>query len=267
MLNEAKSLFARLHASNLECGSRKSAVWTVLGVLIPLIVWGLLLFLRPKLVNLQCLKSPIQCEKLMLYPGDQMSVGLNVPHADEISLWTQIIAGAFAFGIPLVLLIAEMMRRRSSIAVEARACVSDWLFLAQVTVLNGASVELVRIIVQRPRPFVYEAPLTLGANPWHYNSFVSGHTSFAAAMGMAALLLLVRRRASFWLVTAAGLIAASLVFTTGACRILSGRHFLTDVISAFIVGSIVAAFVFRLREKATAKGMRVGPQSSLPSPQ
>jgi undecaprenyl-diphosphatase len=102
------------------------------------------------------------------------------------------------------------------------------------------------LIFQRPRPFVYLDPLQRGIDPAHYTSFYSGHTSFAAAMGVSVLILLWKRKVPLPFLAVLVVFIQVLVFSTGYFRIMAGRHFLTDVIVGGIAGAVTALCVLQV---------------------
>jgi membrane-associated phospholipid phosphatase len=97
--------------------------------------------------------------------------------------------------------------------------------------------ELLKIIVQRPRPFL-AGPLV----DWSGYSFASGHTIGATLLyGQLALFILSAVKARHWRRLTI-FSAASLVALVGFSRIALGAHFLTDVLAAIIFGVLWLAF-------------------------
>jgi membrane-associated phospholipid phosphatase len=97
--------------------------------------------------------------------------------------------------------------------------------------------ELLKILVQRPRPFL--------AGPfvdWSGYSFASGHTIGATLLyGQLALFILPAVKARHWRRLTI-FSAALLVALVGFSRIALGAHFLTDVLAAIIFGVLWLAF-------------------------
>lgn len=97
--------------------------------------------------------------------------------------------------------------------------------------------ELLKILVQRPRPFL--------AGPfvdWSGYSFASGHTIGATLLyGQLALFILPAVKARHWrrLTIFSAVLLVALV---GFSRIALGAHFLTDVLAAIIFGVLWLAF-------------------------
>jgi membrane-associated phospholipid phosphatase len=97
--------------------------------------------------------------------------------------------------------------------------------------------ELLKVIVQRPRPFL--------AGPfvdWSGYSFASGHTIGATLLyGQLLLLILPVVKARHWRALTI-FSAVLLVALVGFSRIALGAHFLTDVLAAIIFGVLWLAF-------------------------
>jgi membrane-associated phospholipid phosphatase len=122
-----------------------------------------------------------------------------------------------------------------------------WIcFGVTAALINGFLTEMARHLGQRPRPFVYLAPEDMGMNPQNYVSFYSGHTSFAAVMSMAAYLVVINHPSSKpWMRRLTAALGLTFTFLTGLFRVLSGRHFVTDVLSGATAGVLVAFLVYQ----------------------
>lgn len=97
--------------------------------------------------------------------------------------------------------------------------------------------ELVKVLVQRHRPFV-DGPFV----DWSGYSFASGHTIGATLLyGQLLLFILPVVKARHWRRLAI-FSAAFLVAVVGFSRIAIGAHFLTDVLAAIIFGVLWLAF-------------------------
>lgn len=225
-------------------------------LLIPGLVWaandGLL---RPNLTHLKCADHPESCVREEINWADRYAVDFDSQDTERWSYYTQNAAAVVALAAP-GLWHLQLVTKGALAVMPALIRVSkDALVLFQATVWNGAINSTVRLIVQRPRPFVYRNPQGESRNPMNYTSFYSGHTSFAALAGVIAVVLLWAYRAPmYWQVIAAA-VAGLLVFFTGIFRVLAGWHFVTDIIAATFAGAAIAYWVLmratrRLRSPA-----------------
>ncbi|MBU6375666.1 MAG: phosphatase PAP2 family protein [Bdellovibrionales bacterium] len=202
-----------------------------------LIAWFSAFHSRQKLISLSCVEKPLFCHPENLNPVDKWGL-INDYHwlSDHLSFWTQDGAGLFA-----VLCILRFSRDR-------QAMWTHLLLFLQATFINGALNESIRLIVQRPRPFVYLNPIGQGGAVDHYTSFYSGHTSFAALASTCALIVAMDTRPTLrWSVATLGIF---LTVSTGAFRVIAGRHFVTDVLIGALAGAIIALWVNRLHRDA-----------------
>jgi len=140
----------------------------------------------------------------------------------------------------------------------------DWqtfgVMYAEAMLLTGATVQLVKGLVARTRPYAYnpDAPLEIRTSVDASNSFYSSHTAFAFA---AAVFLGVTYSAYFpdsrwrpW-VWAMSLTAASAV---GYLRFEAGEHFPTDILTGAVVGAAIGYLVPALH-RVEAEQVSVSP--------
>ena len=119
------------------------------------------------------------------------------------------------------------------------------LFLAQSIIVNTALTDLAKSFAKRKRPFVYNAMVDLPPKLEKdaRASFYSGHTSTVAAMYFLTAKIYAdfhpesKFRPVVW--TAAVLIPA----TQGFLRMNGGKHFLTDVLTGFVMGSVIGFLI------------------------
>jgi len=126
-------------------------------------------------------------------------------------------------------------------------------FLGVITaaLVAGLSVDLIKVIISRSRPlpglagegwFLHGLLISSGLG-WEYLSFPSGHTTTAASV------------AFFSLFTSSPKISSFLLFfamITGAARVLSGVHWISDVAAGFLwafVCALPVAMFYRDRVK------------------
>ena len=97
---------------------------------------------------------------------------------------------------------------------------------------------LLKLLVQRPRPYLVVAGLAPLIPPPDPNSFPSGHTCAAFASAVTWLRTLPRR----WM-RVTGMVLAALM---GLSRLYVGVHFPSDVLVGGLVGSLCACLVYAL---------------------
>lgn len=229
---------------------RKADVWLTL---LPALYWLFALQLRPTLIRPYCHGAPTRCTADQVPAVDRPGLGMESGPADAFSFETQNISGILALTVPAFWNFTLAVGGSVSPVAALAATGTDWVVATQTATWNGALTETARLVAQRPRPFVYSDP-SRAADPQNYTSFYSGHTSFAAAACLSLLFALMGRGAPSWLLIAAALAGQGLVFSTGLFRILSGRHFLTDVLTAAAMGSLVALVVAYKHRLDTVRG-------------
>jgi len=195
------------------------------------------------------------------------------PIDQQLDRWsdlTQNSVGLLAFAAPV--LHAGLFATGGAVVTAAHFApiLGEWILLGEATFWNAAINEWVRNVVQRPRPLLLtesgpEKRETLRAEIGNYNSFYSGHTSFAA---LAATMLVtywrgrrhhrgVLTRGHAKLVTFAcgvTLLGVALAIITGILRVAAGRHYPTDVIAGAVAGTALA---WMLRRRALRRlGLR-----------
>ena len=101
-----------------------------------------------------------------------------------------------------------------------------------------ASKEILKKIIDRPRPYTYfEGAPVEEKDDWN-NSFPSGHTTMAfASAGFVSYVFSRYYPESKWKVPII-VTAYTAATTTAVLRILSGNHFMTDVITGALLGTL-----------------------------
>lgn len=215
----------------------------------------LLVRARPFLFHTRCSEWPDRCKISSVAWPDRISISLESGVADLASFISQNVAGGLACLLVLFFHWMRLNHEGVSPTQWVKEVFEDLLILAQVTLWNLAFLEIGRTVAQRPRPFVYSDPEGLGENVAHYTSFFSGHTSFVAAILMAALMIGVHRHVRrAWLI-AVGSSWCLLTFLTGLLRVLAGRHFITDVLAGAVAGCVAAYVVFAFHYAGDRKGI------------
>jgi undecaprenyl-diphosphatase len=101
---------------------------------------------------------------------------------------------------------------------------------------SGALNTLVKIVVHRPRP---SADLVTVVTQLNSFSFPSGHVMFYTAFfGLMFFLIFTRFKRSWWRAILLILFGA-LVILVGPSRIYLGEHWASDVLAAYLLGSLI----------------------------
>ncbi len=218
-------------------------------ILIPGLLWLISLQSRSLLIKPSCLGASNACQKKSVFFLDQLSLGLDIDPADWYSFCTQNFSVFLALTLPMLWSLYLVLTKKHWNLRSMRQIGADFFLAIQAIFWNGFFTETSHWLSQRPRPFVYSDPQVLGVDPAHYTSFYSGHTSATAAANTIALLLLISRRAPAWLLLLDLAVTETLIFSTAFFRMMSARHFLTDVLCGAVAGIFTALFVFGLHPK------------------
>jgi membrane-associated phospholipid phosphatase len=134
---------------------------------------------------------------------------------------------------------------------------TDLVVYGQALAINELLTQILKASIRRPRPYTYLDPADI-EDPtrraelieeqmahdaaW---SFPSGHTSaaFAASTAGATLLTLELLGRAHWAIAVAWIGGTGIAATTGAMRVLAGRHFPSDVVTSALLGSAVGVAV------------------------
>lgn len=143
--------------------------------------------------------------------------------------------------LPLILLADANMRRHTPKLA---------LIGLETYLVNAAFTALTKELVQRRRPFVYNpaAPMHKKTAPDATSSFFSGHTSATAAASFMTAKMYAdyypksRFKPYVW----AG--AALLPAATAYLRVRGGKHYITDVVTGYLVGAAVGILVPQLHK-------------------
>jgi membrane-associated phospholipid phosphatase len=152
-----------------------------------------------------------------------------------------------SMAIPALLLINKQVRSEAG---------KITLMYAETWLLNAGLTNLTKELVQRRRPFVYnaDAPLSKKQHRDATSSFFSGHTSFSAASTffMAKVYADMNPDSKWKPYIWTG--AAILPLTTGILRVAAGKHFPTDVLVGYIIGAATGILVPHLH-KVNKRGL------------
>jgi len=179
-----------------------------------------------------------RCNRHRVSAVDRWSIGLR-------SAFAGLLSDILVVAVPLAGLALDLADEPDR-AFWQDAAVALEAYSLQVVVLT-----LTKFAVRRPRPFVYDESLPVQERSGRDStlSFFSGHTStaFVSAVAFAETYRRRHEGASVVAVYAGGLTLATLV---GACRILAGKHFLTDVLVGALVGTSLGLLVPALHARA-----------------
>ncbi|MDR0374674.1 MAG: phosphatase PAP2 family protein [Treponema sp.] len=112
------------------------------------------------------------------------------------------------------------------------------IMYTEAVLLTFGTKELLKNAIIRFRPYIYAGGVPAGLENDYYNSFPSGSTSlaFLSAGFLSATFLAEHPDSPLKAPVVAG--AYALAVGVAACRILSGSHFLTDVLAGAAIGSL-----------------------------
>lgn len=147
-----------------------------------------------------------------------------------------------AMATPALLLLDKNIRRDAPTAV---------LLVTEALLLDAALTNLCKELVRRPRPFNYnpDVPLSLKMERDARQSFFSGHTSISAAATFAtARIWSDYHPGSAWK-PVVWISAVALPATVGFMRVKAGKHYLSDVVTGFVVGGACGLLVPRLHRR------------------
>lgn len=215
--------------------SRRDWLWTLL----PAAAWGAGVHFRAAWIALRCTTNAASCESAGINAIDRLATSLELGFADGLSYWLQNASIVAGFVVPLAIALASSQAMRARLQQAAQ----DILLWGQTAIWNGCLMEVVRLLVQRPRPFVLKDPVGLGTDAAHYTSFYSGHTSFVAATWTALLVIAITRRTRPAVILLTLGAWAALPAMTGYFRILAGRHYFSDTWVGWFAGCCIAFLV------------------------
>ncbi|CAH0231297.1 Putative undecaprenyl-diphosphatase YbjG [Microbacterium oxydans] len=171
---------------------------------------------------------------------------VHSPALDAIALSINVV-----FGPSFAVLIA-------AIGIGAAGAISrSWiaaLKMATLVVVPWGLADLVKIIVQRPRPDMSVLAHPVLVEPSTF-SYPSGHTAFAAALGTGVLMMLAGRRYRRTSVTLVVVVA----IVTAWSRVYLGAHFPSDVLASLLLVPLLSICVSALwnRTRLAAGGAPV----------
>jgi membrane-associated phospholipid phosphatase len=147
---------------------------------------------------------------------------------------------------------------------DVHSALVDGIMYAEALAVTGATTNLAKVAVRRPRPKVYMDAEAHKGDPTYSNadtdsslSFYSGHAATTAAVGATATYLAFVRSpnsARPWITLA---LAVGLSAFVSIERVRAGAHFPTDVIAGTIAGASIGVIVPHLHRRADVEQRHV----------
>jgi membrane-associated phospholipid phosphatase len=156
-----------------------------------------------------------------------------------------------AIGVPALLDAMDL-------GLKNKAFMEDLVVYAEVLSVDSAISNAFRYTTQRPRPNAYrDSPKP--SQPGAFASFYSGHTATTfAALSAASMTYNLRYGPHVW----PWLVTAVVGLGEGATRILSGRHFYTDVAAGIGAGTAIGTLIPYLHERNKHSTVMITPEVS-----
>jgi undecaprenyl-diphosphatase len=154
---------------------------------------------------------------------------IRTPGADRVMLDATYIGSGRAVGAlsAAVVITALALRRRR-----------DALIVVASLGAGAAFFSVVKLIVRRPRPPLYDARIVQSGF-----SFPSGHATMAAVFYATVAVILVTALRSNWLRTLVIVVGSAMVVWIGLSRIYLGVHYPSDVLAGWAAGLLWALLV------------------------
>jgi membrane-associated phospholipid phosphatase len=159
------------------------------------------------------------------------------PAFDSVFIVITNSAAAIAFGVPVIILIAGLLKKKKVMWQNALAILLP-------VAISAIVANILKFSLDMPRPYdlyPFIEKLSSGGSP----SFPSGHTADAFAFAVAAGLTYPK-----WNIIFPCLLWAALV---GTSRMWLGVHFPSDVIAGAFIGAICAGIYYWIRKKNSTK--------------
>lgn len=163
---------------------------------------------------------------------DRFVIGLWNPGASsrsDVIVYSSALLGASAALIP------------SLISKKWNTSIPTASILIEVNLLTLLSTEIVKNTFSRSRPYAYSdlAPISLRTSKNARKSFFSGHTSLSAANSFYAAKVFTDHYPKSRLKPLAWAVAIVIPAITAYHRVISGEHFLSDVLVGYSFGALI----------------------------
>ena len=164
---------------------------------------------------------------------------------DENSIATSDLLLYSSIGFPAILLIDKEIRR------DYKKFMSIW---AETFVLTYGLTNLTKVLVSRPRPYLYgtsEGSEEHKMKDDNQRSFFSGHTSLSAASWFMMASMYHDYHPESKLAPYIWATAYLVPAATGYYRYDAGKHFLSDVLTGYFIGRAIGVMVPRWHKKSS----------------
>ena len=164
---------------------------------------------------------------------------------DENSIATSDLLLYSSIGLPAILLIDKEIRR------DYKKFMSIW---AETFVLTYGLTNLTKVLVSRPRPYLYgtsEGSEEHKMKDDNQRSFFSGHTSLSAASWFMMASMYQDYHPESKLAPYIWATAYLVPAATGYYRYDAGKHFLSDVLTGYFIGRAIGVMVPRWHKKSS----------------
>jgi membrane-associated phospholipid phosphatase len=158
-------------------------------------------------------------------------------YSEQISRAGKVLA-LVSLGLPAALLLGKDAEEPWPLAV---------VYLETLCYAFGAK-NVLKYLVHRPRPYLYSQSYdgTPGLDWEAFSSFPSGHTTLSFMSATFSTYLYCRQDHGPGVKVLFASLAYGLAGTTAYLRVRSGEHFLTDVLSGAVLGTVVGFIIPRL---------------------
>ena len=142
---------------------------------------------------------------------------------------------------------------------NADVWLSYGIMYAESVLLVFSTTEILKNSIMRYRPYFYFGEIPGGQGSEYYKSFPSRHTAFAfMSAGFLSSTFFTEYPDSPWKIPLCA-ISYSLAAGIGAARILSGNHFLSDVLAGAAIGSVYGYLIPWLHLRKDSGKVTVAP--------
>jgi membrane-associated phospholipid phosphatase len=219
-------------ANALSLGHRRKSVYRISGHSPVVALAGLGLVLLPAVFAQRLLRTKKPNRGAGVNWFDQRAIGQD----SRLAEWLGNLGTALGITTPFAV---DLVDTRG----DRKTFLEDVVVIGQALALNGVLNQAVKYIVQRPLPETYFGMVRNRIGKMRgYRAFYSGHVS-TLATALAAGCITVRMRHGRLPWRWPWVVSAALTGAVGVGRILSGKHFPSDVLVAAPLGAAIGAAV------------------------